>query len=244
MKKFFANLISKIIEILSIIMKAIIMAEDDEEIIDNKVADESTEEKVETKEPTSDELIMEEITTEIPNPPEIKEPVKIPFDEKAMYNFFKACGFNDYGAAGLMGNLFAESGLRSNNLQNSYERKFNMTDDEYTKAVDDGTYTNFVYDKAGYGLAQWTFWSRKEALLKYSVECKTSIGDMEMQCEFLINELKKDFKSVYTTLKIATSVKEASDTVLLKFEKPANQSEANLDRRASYGQKYYDKYAK
>lgn len=61
---------------------------------------------------------------------------------------------NAYGVAGLMGNLYAESGLRSNNLQNSFEKKLNMSDEAYTRAVDNGTYTNFINDSAGYGLAQ------------------------------------------------------------------------------------------
>lgn len=68
---------------------------------------------------------------------------------------------NPYGVAGLMGNLYAESGLNPQNLQNTYEKKFGMTDNEYTQKVDKGTYNNFVKDSAGYGLAQWTYWSRK-----------------------------------------------------------------------------------
>ena len=61
---------------------------------------------------------------------------------------------NEYGVAGLMGNLYAESGLVSTNLQNSYQNALGFSDLTYTKAVDDGTYTNFEKDKAGYGLAQ------------------------------------------------------------------------------------------
>ena len=38
---------------------------------------------------------------------------------------------NPYGVAGLMGNLYAESGLRPNNLQNTSSKKFNMSDEEY-----------------------------------------------------------------------------------------------------------------
>ena len=30
--------------------------------------------------------------------------------------------------------------------------------------MDNGKYTNFIYDKAGYGLAQWTYWSLKKQL--------------------------------------------------------------------------------
>jgi len=60
-----------------------------------------------------------------------------------------------------MGNLYYESSLNSKNLQGTYEKKLNMTDESYTKAVDNKTYTNFIKDSAGYGLAQWTYWSRK-----------------------------------------------------------------------------------
>ena len=34
-----------------------------------------------------------------------------------------------------------------------------------------------------------------------------------------------------------------SDLILLKFEKPADQSAAALERRAGYGQTYYDKFS-
>ena len=32
-------------------------------------------------------------------------------NEEKIWRFLKDCGLNDYGAAGLMGNLYAESGL-------------------------------------------------------------------------------------------------------------------------------------
>lgn len=161
--------------------------------------------------------------------------------EKAIWDFlYKKIG-NAYGAAGLMGNLYAESALSPTNLQGTYETKLKMTDKQYTDGVDKGTYTNFVHDSAGYGLAQWTYWSRKETLLKYAQETKRSIGDLQMQLDFLWKELQ-DYGSVLSVLKTAKSVKEASDVVITKYEKPVNQSDENKVRRASFGQKYYDKY--
>ena len=47
-------------------------------------------------------------------------------------------GFSECGAAGLMGNLYAESALNPKNLQNTYEKKLGYTDDAYTAAVDNG----------------------------------------------------------------------------------------------------------
>jgi hypothetical protein len=85
-----------------------------------------------------------------------------------IWEFFTSKGLNAFAAAGLMGNLYAESGLVPSNLQNSYEKKLGYTDATYTAAVDSGKYTNFVRDSAGYGLAQWTYWSRKQALLDFA----------------------------------------------------------------------------
>ena len=64
-----------------------------------------------------------------------------------------------------------------------------------------------------------------------------------MQLEFLILELYSGYKGVLNVLKTTTSVRAASDTVLLQFERPADQSEAVKVERAGYGQKYFDKYA-
>ena len=164
-------------------------------------------------------------------------------DPKVIWDYFKSQGLNDYGIAGLMGNLYAESGFKPTNLQNTYEKKLGMTDIEYTKAVDNGTYTNFVNDSAGYGLAQWTYWSLKRDMLEYIQKKGKSIGDLNAQMEFLAYQLVKDYKTVWNTLKDAKTVLEASNAVLLKFERPADQSENAQQKRASYGQKYYDAYA-
>lgn len=165
-------------------------------------------------------------------------------DPKVVWNFLKSQGLNDFGIAGLMGNLYAESGLKPINLQNTYEKKLGYTDAEYTAAVDQGIYTNFVNDSAGYGLAQWTYYSRKQNMLDFHKKKGKSIGDLNTQLEFLTNELSTNYKtSVWEVLKKATSILEASNAVLLKFECPADQSVAVQNTRAKYGQDYYDKYA-
>lgn len=164
-------------------------------------------------------------------------------NEQKIWNYLIDKIKNPYGVAGLMGNMNAESGLKPNNLQNSYENKLGYTDESYTKAVDDGTYTNFVHDSAGYGLVQWTYWSLKEYLLNFAKKKGKSIGDLEMQLECVCTQFKEQYSAVWNALVNATSVLEASNVVLLKFERPADQSEAVQKKRAAYGQTYYDKYA-
>lgn len=165
-------------------------------------------------------------------------------DEQIIWNYLKNSGYNDYGVAGLMGNLKAESNLNPKNLQDTFNISLNLSDDEYTKKVDDGSYTNFIYDGAGYGIAQHTWWTRKKALLEFAKQKNKSIGDLDIQLEFLIKELTTLFPKVDKMLKTATNVKQASDFVLINFEAPLNQSEAVKNQRAASGQQYYDKYAK
>lgn len=165
-------------------------------------------------------------------------------NEKIIWNFFKGKGLNDYAISGVMGNLYAESGLQPSNLQNIYEKKLGHTDASYTAAVDNGKYTNFVKDSAGYGLAQWAYWSRKEGLLNYAKKTKKSIGDINMQLEFLWNEMQSaTYKKMMTTLKSAKSVRQASDAFLIDFENPSNQGESIKAKRAEYGMSYYKKNA-
>ena len=163
-------------------------------------------------------------------------------NEKTIWDFLKGKGLNDFAVAGIMGNLYAESGLRPNNLQNTYEKSLGMTDDQYTAAVDKGTYNNFVKDSAGYGLAQWTYWSRKQNLLEFAKAAGKSIGDLGMQLDFLWKELQ-GYTAVMKVLQAAESVKAASNAILTGFERPADQGTAVQNKRAGYGVTYYDKYA-
>lgn len=170
-------------------------------------------------------------------------------DEK-IWAYLKAQGLNDFGIAGLMGNLQAESGLTPKNLQNSFENApaktggVGYTDESYTAAVDSGAYAGFVTDRAGYGLAQWTYPTRKQALLNFVKTMRRSIGDLEAQLGFLVTELAGSFPRVLAVLKSATSVQEASDCVLLDFERPADKSQSVKDRRAAMGLTFYNKFAK
>ena len=162
--------------------------------------------------------------------------------ERAIWDFLIGKGLNKYAAAGLMGNLYAESGLNPQNLQNSYEKKLGMSDAQYTQAVDSGAYANFATDSAGYGLAQWTYHTRKQSLLHYSRSTNQSIGSLMMQLGFLWQELQ-GYTAVMNALKNAKTVSDASDAVLTGYEKPADQSAQMKAKRASFGQVYYDRYA-
>ena len=159
--------------------------------------------------------------------------------ERYIWNFLYGRIQNPYGVAGLMGNIQAESGLNPKNVQNSYEKKLGMGDDAYTVAVDCGAYKNFCTDLVGYGLCQWTVQNRKTGL--YNMRNGRSIGDLDLQLEFLWKELNESYRGVLNGLKVVDTVREASDLVLTKFERPRDQSAAAKSKRAQYGRDIFNR---
>lgn len=160
-----------------------------------------------------------------------------------IWNFFLSDIKNEYGVAGLMGNLQAESGLLPNNLENAYEQTLGYTDETYTNAVDNGTYSesSFVNDSAGYGLAQWTYYTRKQGLYNlYKSGNYSSIGSIELACDYLLYELKNSYPDVYNTLKETKNIRTASDKVLHDFENPADQSELVEKFRCGLSESIYE----
>ncbi len=163
-----------------------------------------------------------------------------------VWNFLMDRIGNPYGVAGIMGNLYAESGMRSINLQNTYEHSLGYTDQGYTDAVDSGAYSydRFRSDSAGYGLAQWTSGGRKANLYKYAESTNRSIGDLDMQLEFLWQELITGYPRLVSTLKNAHTIREASTAFLTQFERPADQGAGVQTARAGFGENYFIAYNK
>lgn len=159
-----------------------------------------------------------------------------------IWKYFENKKFNQYAIAGIMGNMKAESSLVPNNLQGSYNVKFNMSDEEYTTAVDNGTYTDFIDDQAGYGLVQFTYSGYKKELYEYCKSKGKSIADIACQLDCVYSQISKN--GVAAKLNACTSVRQASDIFLTKYECPKDQSESVQIKRAGYAQEYYDQFAK
>ncbi len=136
---------------------------------------------------------------------------------------------------GILANIEAESGIRTNNLQNSYEASLNYTDESYTEAVNNGTYSkdSFINDSAGYGLIQWTSSGRKRLLYLYTVNKDLPIDDISAQVSLLIDELVSwgladRLKSVSNDLEGAH---QAAYIFCTEFEIPANKEEKAKERQ-------------
>lgn len=163
--------------------------------------------------------------------------------QERAWNFFMSKGVGEYGTAGIMASIRAESAFNPCNLQNSYNKKLNISDEDYTRLVDGNNYPGFVTDKAGYGLAQWTYYTRKQNLLDYAKQQGKSIGDEEMQLNFIWIELSGAYKGVLSKLKSTKSAQEASDIILTGYEKPKDQGESAKKIRGGYAEEYYNQFA-
>lgn len=172
-----------------------------------------------------------------------------------IWNFLIGKGLTAYGAAGLMGNLEAESGLAPNNLQNTSNSRSGMSDAEFTSAVDSGQISKSEFiasskfsgassQEYGYGLAQWTSKGRKQGLYELVKSRNVSIADLATQLDWLYQELSSSYSGVLSVLKSTNSLQQASNKVLIDFEAPASKNDPSTQSyRKNLGQKYYDKYA-
>lgn len=151
----------------------------------------------------------------------------------AMRRLVDHYGYPVSGAAGLVGNLWAESGVIPNRVEGSRP-------DTPMRARDfDGNTVDFsaeqVMNRAGsrgqgparpgVGLAQWTSPGRRAGLYSHTyngVELGADvIFDMDAQLDYLDHELRHSYRRVHGVLTaVDVTVDDAADEVLYNFEIP------------------------
>ena len=132
-----------------------------------------------------------------------------------IWNQLRAAGFTTYAAAGILGNMQAESGLNP----------------DISQAGGGG----------GYGLVQWT---PRSKLTAYANSVNKSESSLSVQVEFLIKQLKGTTKfspdtAAYGPLMSARNVTDATSAFLTLYERAGV---ANLGARVSAANKYYSAY--
>lgn len=154
---------------------------------------------------------------------------------KTIYDALRAVGMTKEGACALMGNMRAESAMRSNNVQDSSARD----DLAYTELVDNGD-MSFMSDSIGYGLCQWTLAIRKRKLYAFMKAMGVSIGDEAMQVQFCIKELKEDFPGVWEALTSSNDLFQCTQLVCKEYERPAT---SNVGTRYEYALSFFNELA-
>lgn len=173
--------------------------------------------------------------------------------EKTIWDSLKSAGLTDEGAAGVMGNIFAESGMIPNRVEILCLSRLRQAgkaynDSTYTAAVDSGKISKAEFlhplpnKQYGYGLCQWTSPGRKEGLYNLCKSKGVSIGDTATQIEWLMTELNESSyaKTVLAVLKKTKNILTASNTFLEKFEIPGDTGVPVRQKRYEYSLKYYN----
>lgn len=157
---------------------------------------------------------------------------------KIIYDALIGNGLSPVGACAIMGNMYCESTLKANIV----EKRCTIPDEQYTQMVDSGAMSaeTFANDKYGYGLCQWTFNTRKQALLEFAKSKGVSIGDAQMQCDFCVQELKQDYPDLFKTLCAMGDLYTDTALVCKDYERPATN---NIQARYNAANKYYEEYA-
>ena len=145
-----------------------------------------------------------------------------------------AAGMTEAGAAAMLGNMQAESAQRADNAQDGMT---SLSDAEYTRLTDMGAYPGFASDAVGYGLCQWTYPTRKAALLRYARAAGKSVGDAEMQVDFCIKELREDYGGLWNYLRSCGDIDAAAGRICREFERPAVD---NSGQRAGFARRWYE----
>ena len=159
---------------------------------------------------------------------------------------------NEKGVAWLMGNLYAESGCTPYACQPTRPYNVCMT---YINNVDTHAISeyNFVHYgcsasggianvNLGFGLAQWTFPSRKQGLYTHMYQTGNTIGDLDNQIMYVIIEIAND-PVMYDVVANATDINTVSDYILVNYENPDDKSYSVKQTRRSYSTDIYNQYS-
>lgn len=155
--------------------------------------------------------------------------------ELSIWKALRAGGLTAAGAAGLMGNMQAESAMRANNVQDC----MGYTDEEYTRAVDNGRIDreSFANDQRGYGLCQWTYHSRKRALFEFATQYGASIGDEAMQVAFVLYEFPSEAPDTWRLCCTSDDLYKCTEWICKYYERPAYN---NINDRYNFAMQLFN----
>lgn len=130
------------------------------------------------------------------------------------WNMFSDMGLSQEQIIGAMANLYAEGRYSSTNAQDG---KANFPIGE----IDDSNYVFNCYDGIGYGIAQWTYYSRKEGLRDMATNMNGNVSDLDVQLAYLRYELEEgDCKSLYQEFLKTETVYDATYYYMDSIENP------------------------
>lgn len=168
-----------------------------------------------------------------------------------IWSFLQSKGYTKEATAAILGIWKWESGgnLYPYVVQNWYTKDTLSRSKDYTKKVDNGQITRSEFIKGknggGYGLAQWTYHTRKANLYDYAKKTGRSIGDLQVQLEFLEVEMNSDSwkkKKTKANMNKASSIEDAGSIFFDQYQgvPPKQQKNYHFDTRMKYAHEFYN----
>lgn len=175
--------------------------------------------------------------------------------EQKVWDFFVTLfNGNEYAAAGACGNMQHESGLYSDNAENSWNDMTGHSDEWLTERINNNltgespvvTLSEFLQESwyvnnygFGYGLSQWTTSGRRTALWNRTISAGYDIDNEDKQLEYIQYEFTEGaYSSVRTAMINATTIREATRIYCNRYEVGSYNT-----NRLTYAQYFYDTYA-
>ena len=192
----------------------------------------------------------------------IGEPASSTANDRIIWDFLLDQGLNQFAVAGIMGNLYAESGMQPTIVERARRYRlirYRGMPEGYTDAQMDTWYTAeinagriargiFSSDGIGYGLAQWTFPNRKADMHRFIGDRQPpgalNIGCLNAQLAFLWHELNSTHRtSTLNQLEGTNCIFAASNIVLMNYKRPENQGLTVQGTRAGFALGYFNRFA-
>jgi hypothetical protein len=130
-------------------------------------------------------------------------------NETKVWNYLVAKNLSAVQAAGIMGNLKAESGFEPKRVEDGWG--FPTTMDSIPPNVG-------PRGQPGYGIAQWTTPSRKAGLSDLASKENLAVYDLGLQLDYLWQEFTTSYKDTYSQISQSGDIKFVSDTFGRDYE--------------------------
>lgn len=151
-------------------------------------------------------------------------------DEK-MWNYLISKGLTAPQAAGIMGNIKAESGFNPKRVEDGWG---------FPSEMDSVPPNTGPQGQPGYGLAQWTSPNRKDGLKNLAVSENLQPSDLGLQLNWLWKELTENYKGTYEKIKQSQDIAFVSKVFGEEYEGYGTNTE---ELRFKYSQDIFTEFS-
>lgn len=147
---------------------------------------------------------------------------------------------NPSGVAALMGAVYASSTFKPN-LVNTYGKEEFKRMDVYTSMVNNGNrpMNIFVHDGYSYGICQWNRWASKQGLFNMARKQKRSIGSLDLQLDFLWDELHTSENHQYLNQLMSSKRMDVCEAAAYGYMK-SQDKKLQMGAVSTFAHQFYD----